>query len=132
MIIKYSSDDKSVEVRHVHCFQSAGTVKLIAGNGELLGIFRVEGIEGRVSMLEDEAERHACDRHAAAIEPAIPLARVPKSTEIAWTPDNNGRRSEILARKPSQADYTVLAIAHGDEVVFANDIAEDARSGDGQ
>lgn len=56
MIIKYSSDDGSVEVRHVHCFQSAGTVELIADNGELLGIFRVEGFEEPVSTLEDDAE----------------------------------------------------------------------------
>lgn len=34
-----------------------GTVKLIADNGELLGIFRVEAIEERASTLEDDAER---------------------------------------------------------------------------
>jgi len=78
------------------------------------------------------AERQARDGHAAAIELAISRARVPKGTEIAWRPDKNGYRTEILARKPSEADYTVLAIVHGDEVVFAANVAGAARGGDGQ
>jgi len=35
-------------------------------------------------------------------------------------------------RENSQTDYSILARVHGEEVVFADDIPGDARSGDGQ
>jgi len=63
----------------------------------------------------------ADDHHAAAIELAISLARLPKGTETIFRPDYDTHRTEILVRKSSQADYSVLASVNGEEAVFADD-----------
>jgi len=44
MIIKYSSDDGTVETRQVHCFQKAGTIEVVAASGKSLGTFRVDAV----------------------------------------------------------------------------------------
>ena len=63
----------------------------------------------------------ADDHHAAAIELAISLARLTKGTETIFRPDYDTHRTEILVRKASQADYSVLASVNGEEVVFVDD-----------
>ena len=78
-------------------------------------------IEAVEFLKASRTERLADEKHALAIELAISLARCPKGTEIIFRPGNNTHKTEILIRKPSQADYSVLASVHGEEVVFADD-----------
>jgi hypothetical protein len=61
------------------------------------------------------------DQHAAAIEMAISLARLPKGTAIILQTEHDHLRTDILVRRTSQADYSVFACVDGEEVVFAND-----------
>jgi hypothetical protein len=67
------------------------------------------------------AERLAEDSHAAAIELTISAARLPKGTAIMLQTEHDHLGTDILARRPSQADYSVLARVNGEEVVFADD-----------
>jgi hypothetical protein len=67
------------------------------------------------------AERLAEDSHAAAIELTISAARLPKGTAIILQTEHDHLGTDILARRPSQADYSVLARVNGEEVVFADD-----------
>ncbi len=78
------------------------------------------------SRNEDVAD----DQHAAAIELAISLARLPKGTAIILKPDNNSHLTKILVRKPAQADYSILAYVHREQVVVAVDPFT-AAAGDG-
>ena len=78
----------------------------------------VEAVE---LLKANRTERLADEKHAFAIEMAISFARCPKGTEIIFKSDNSTHRTEILARKPSQADYSILACVHGEEVVLAGD-----------
>jgi len=73
-------------------------------------------------------DRQAESRHAAAIELAISVARLPKGTAIMLQTKHHYLRTDILVLWPLQTDYLILARVHGEEVVFAGD----ARSGDGQ
>jgi len=66
-------------------------------------------------------ERLADDNHAAAIELAISVARLQKGTAIMFQTKDRHLRTDILVRKPSQNDYSVLAHVDGEEVVFADD-----------
>ncbi len=75
------------------------------------------------SLKAARTDRLADDRHAAAVETAISLGRLPKGTEIMLRPDRNARRTEILVRRPSQTGYQLLARVQDDEVVFAHDHA---------
>jgi hypothetical protein len=75
-------------------------------------------------------ERLADDNHSAAIELAISVARLPKSTAIMLQTKDRHLRTDILVRKPSQGNYSVLACVDGKEVVFADDfITSVAESG---
>jgi hypothetical protein len=67
------------------------------------------------------ANRLAEDNHAAAIELTISAARLPKGTAIMLQTEREHLGTDILVRRPSQADYSVLASVDGEEVVFAND-----------
>jgi hypothetical protein len=67
------------------------------------------------------AERLAEDSHAVAIELTISAARLPKGTAIMLQTEHDHLGTDILARRPSQADYSVLARVNGEEVVFADD-----------
>ena len=70
----------------------------------------------------------ADDQHAAAIEMAISVARLPQARRSFCRPRHR-QRTEILVCEPSQADYSVLACVHCEEVVFADDFAPAAESG---
>ena len=59
------------------------------------------------------------ETHAAAIELAISMARLPEGTAIILKPDRNSHRTEILIRRPFETDYSLLARVHEAEVVFA-------------
>jgi hypothetical protein len=67
--------------------------------------------------------RLANDRHTAAIETAISLARLPRGTEIILRSDKNELRTQVLVRKPDQTRYAVLAEARGEEVVYSEEPA---------
>ena len=56
MIIKYTSDDGTVETRHVHRFQKAGTVEMVSDNGHLLGIFAIAGVQDGKAVAEVGAQ----------------------------------------------------------------------------
>jgi len=71
-------------------------------------------------------------KHDAAVKLAISVAQLPKGTAIVFQTEHHDLRTDILVREPSQTDYSILARVHGEEVVFADDIPGDARSGDGQ
>jgi hypothetical protein len=71
-------------------------------------------------------------QHAAAIERAISVAHLPKGTAIMLQTEHDHLRTHILVQRPSEADCSVLACVDGKEVVFADDFARDARSGDGE
>jgi hypothetical protein len=89
----------------------------------------VEAIDlSRVTRTEQLAD----DKHAAAIELAISLARLPKGTAIILKSDYHDRQTDILVRESPQVDYSILAKVDGEEVVFADNIAGAAQSGDGQ
>jgi hypothetical protein len=66
-------------------------------------------------------EQLADARHAAAIELAISLGRLPKGTEIILKSGDNSHATEILVRRPPQPDYSLLARVHGEEVVCVDD-----------
>jgi hypothetical protein len=66
-------------------------------------------------------ERLAEDNHAAAIELAISVARLPNGTAIMLQTEHDHLRADILVREPSQADYSILAHVDGEKVVFAGD-----------
>jgi hypothetical protein len=91
-----------------------------------------EALHGRRSMnavIVDAVEqfktirtdRLADDRHAAAVEMAISMARLPKGTAILLQTKRHHLGTDILVRSPTQSDYSVLASVDGEEVVFAND-----------
>jgi hypothetical protein len=67
------------------------------------------------------AGRLAEDNHAAAIERTISAARLPKGTAIMLQTEHEHMRTDILVRRPFQADFSVLACVRGGEVVFADD-----------
>ena len=79
-----------------------------------------------------QTDQLADDQHAAAIEMAISVARLPKGTAIVLQTKHHHLRTDILVFWPLQTNYSILARVHGEEVVFADNIAGDARSGDGQ
>jgi len=66
-------------------------------------------------------ERLAENNHAAAIELVISAVRLPKGTAIMLQTENDHLGTDILVRRPSHADYSVLARVRGGEVVFADD-----------
>jgi hypothetical protein len=66
-------------------------------------------------------ERAGNKKHAAAIEMAISVARLPTGTATMLQTKHHQLRTDILVREPSQADYSVLAGVDGEEVVFADD-----------
>ena len=72
-------------------------------------------------LMSTRTDQLADDQHAAAIEMAISVARLPKGTATILPPKHHRLRTEILVCEPSQADYSVLACVHGEEVVFADD-----------
>lgn len=91
-----------------------------------------EGLRGRRSMnavIVDaigqskaiRTERMAEDNHAAAIELAISVAQLAKGTAIMLQTEHHHLRTGILVRKPSQADYSVLACVRGEDVAFVDD-----------
>ena len=82
-----------------------------------LGLSRPEAADG-VSLFDQMVKD---DQHAAAIEMAISLARLPKGTAIILQTEHDHLRTDILVRRTSQADYSVFACVDGEEVVFAND-----------
>jgi hypothetical protein len=61
------------------------------------------------------------DQHAAAIEMAISVARLPRGTAIILQTALTHLGTDILVSRPSQAVYSVLARVRGEEVVFADD-----------
>jgi hypothetical protein len=65
-------------------------------------------------------ERLAGDNHAAAIELAISLARLPKGTAIMLQIEHDLLRTDILVLKPSEADWSILASVDGGKIVFAD------------
>jgi len=71
-------------------------------------------------------ERLAEDNHAAAIELAISVALLPKGTAIMLQTENRHLETDILVRKPSQADYSILASVDGEEILFADDFVTPA------
>ncbi len=72
------------------------------------------------SLKAARADRLADDRHAAAIETAISLGRLPKGTEIILRPDKSERKTQVLVRRPSETRYEILAYVHDAEVGFAH------------
>jgi hypothetical protein len=91
-----------------------------------------EGLRGRRSMnaiivdavgqlKATRSERLAADNHVAAIELAISVARLPKGTAIMLQTKHHHLSTDILVRRTSQADYSMLASVDGAEVVFADD-----------
>jgi hypothetical protein len=85
-----------------------------------LGLSRPEAAEYSVGVsLFDQTVPD--DQHAAAIEMAISVARLPKGTAIILQTEHDHLGTDILVCRPSQADYSVLASVDGEEVVFADD-----------
>jgi hypothetical protein len=78
-------------------------------------------VDAVASLKATRTERHADARHAAAIERAITLARLPIGAGIILKAHNSGQTTEILVCKPSAADYSILARVSGENVVFADD-----------
>ena len=78
-------------------------------------------IEGVNLLRVTRTDQLADDHHAAAIELAISVARLPKGTAIILNRDDNSRTTEILVRRPTEPDFSILARVHGEEVVFASD-----------
>ncbi len=89
----------------------------------------VEAVDFLKSTRTDQL---ADGQHAAAIELAISVARLPKGTAIMLQTKRHHLRTDILVRKPSETNGSILARVHGEGVVFGDDNAGDARSGDGQ
>jgi hypothetical protein len=77
-------------------------------------------------------ETLADDNHAAAIELAISVARLPKGAAIVLQTKHHRLWTEIMVRELSQTNYSILARVQGEEVVFADDFAEAVRSVDDQ
>lgn len=75
-------------------------------------------------------ERLAEDNHAAAIELAISVAGLPKGTAIMLQTEHDHLRTDILVREPSQTNCSILARVRCEQVVFVDDVAGDAYSGD--
>jgi hypothetical protein len=86
-----------------------------------LGLSRAQAAEyiGVGRSLFDQTV--ADDRHAAAIEMAISVARLPKGTAIILQVKGHHLRTDILVCEPSQTNYSILAQVHGEEVVFIDD-----------
>jgi hypothetical protein len=68
-------------------------------------------------VLSEQAKK----KHDAAIELTISAARLPKGTAIMLQAEHDHLGTDILVRRPSQADYSVLASVDGEDVVFADD-----------
>jgi hypothetical protein len=78
----------------------------------------LDALKTKMALVLSEQENK---KHAAAIELAISVARLPKGTATILPPKHHRLRTEILVCEPSQADYSILACVHGEEVVFADD-----------
>lgn len=63
------------------------------------------------------------DQHAAAIEMAISVARLPKGTAIMLQSVSPGMKTDILVKVPADADFSLLARVWEDEVTFADQSA---------
>jgi hypothetical protein len=66
-------------------------------------------------------EQRAHDNHAAAIERAISLARLPEGTAFLYQPGSHDQETGVFILKPKQAEYSFLARVNGEQVVFAGD-----------
>ena len=78
----------------------------------------LDALKTKMALVLSEQENK---KHAAAIEMAISVARLPKGTAIILQTEHDHLGTDILVRRPSQADYSVLASVDGEEVVFADD-----------
>jgi hypothetical protein len=96
-----------------------------------------EALHGRCSMnavivdavdqlKATRTETLAGDNHAAAVELAISIARLPKGAAIMLQTENRHLKTDILVRSPSQADYWILASVDGEEILFADDFVTPA------
>ena len=78
----------------------------------------LDALKTKMALVLSEQENK---KHAAAIEMAISLARLPKGRAIILQTEHDHLGTDILVRRPSQGDYSVLASVDGEEVVFADD-----------
>jgi hypothetical protein len=78
----------------------------------------LDALKTKMTLVLSEQENK---KHAAAIEMAISVARLPTGTATMLQTKHHQLRTDILVREPSQADYSVLAGVDGEEVVFADD-----------
>jgi hypothetical protein len=61
-------------------------------------------------------------KHDAAVKQAIFVADVPRGTQLILQSASPGMKTDILIKAPADADYSLLARVHGDEVTFADDL----------
>lgn len=89
-------------------------------------------IEAVELLKASRTERLADEKHALAIELAISVARLPKGTAIVLQTEHDHLRTDILVREPSQTNCSILARVRGEQVVFVDNVAGNACSGDRQ